>query len=67
MNMQTKLTGEVLDDGAVTCAIDLLVVALDIVDYLPLPGDIGAHLDHAMNLLRKAGGREVLTAGDFSI
>ncbi len=66
MNMQTKLEGEVFDQGAVNCAMDLLVVALDIIDYLPLPGDIGEHLDHAVNLLRQAGGKDMLSVADYT-
>lgn len=33
------------------CALDLMRVSLAIIDNVEVPGEIGAHLDHAIELL----------------
>jgi hypothetical protein len=38
---------------SLACAHELLAVALDIVDELGLPGEVGAHLDHSIHMLRQ--------------
>ena len=35
------------------CVFDLLVIALGILDTCKVPGEIGAHLDHSIQLLDK--------------
>lgn len=55
MNMHTTVEQEPLvsTSQSLLCAHDLLSVALEIVDELGLPGEVGAHLDHSMQLLRR--------------
>ena len=45
-----------VEDAASPCAdaaLDLMVRALDILDGQDVPGDIGCHLDHAIQRLRE--------------
>jgi len=43
-------------DDPVANVRQLIEVALDLADTLALPGVIGAHLDHALELLRRHAG-----------
>ena len=55
MNMQTSFDHRVvtacIDADAARCLRDLLVTALEIMDELHLPAEIGGHLDLAINRL----------------
>ena len=54
MNMHSSVEGRIVaGDPTAICAQDLLRVALDIIDGDNLPGEIGAHLDMAINMLSK--------------
>ena len=53
MNMQTSFEGELATHSSLASAHDLLVVALQIIDELELPAQIGAQLDHSIQTLRK--------------
>ncbi len=33
------------------CALDLMRASLELLDHIQVPGEIGAHLDHSIDLL----------------
>lgn len=52
LNRETLLAGAGYIDGdLLTCALQLMMTALTIVDTAQVPSDVGAHLDHAMQKL----------------
>ncbi|MEO7786995.1 MAG: hypothetical protein ABIR77_04125 [Sphingomicrobium sp.] len=51
MNMHSSLNGDIIREEPIFCALELLVAALEIIDNSQVPGEIGAHLDHSIQLL----------------
>jgi hypothetical protein len=43
--------GAVSEPDVLTCALQLIMTTLSIIDNSRAPGEIGAHLDHALHLL----------------
>ena len=52
MNMHTPITAKPDTGNTLACAHELLVTALDLIDELTVPGQIGANVDHAIQMLR---------------
>ena len=53
MNMQSTITLDHAHAESIGCVHDLLIAALETIDDLELPSDIGAHLDLAIHKLSK--------------
>ena len=52
MTMQTMIAAKSDTSDPLACAHELLVTALDLIDELTVPGQIGANVDHAIQMLR---------------
>ncbi len=51
MTMHASLQADLAADDPVACLRELMGIALDLADELGVPGEIGAHLDHSLQLL----------------
>lgn len=53
MNMHASVQTQFSASDSMGCVRELVIVALDLVDELGMPGEIGAHLDHSLQLMLK--------------
>ena len=51
MNMHSSLSMDSIANQSGICALELMVISLEILDNSSVPAEIGAHLDHAVHCL----------------